>query len=93
MDMLRPSFRNRETIRAGRIAVAVVDGDLNVCLLARHVKKGHGFVTNKWDPSLDDSPMFAAVRESISRLVGRSSIQSARRRFMIHSAWFRIHYI
>jgi hypothetical protein len=77
MDMLRPSFRNRDTIRAGRIAMAVVDGDLNVCLLARNVEKGHGFVPRGWNPSLDDGPMFAADRDTcVSHLVGRSLIHS-----------------
>jgi hypothetical protein len=77
MDMLRPSFRNRDTIRAGRIAMAVVDGDLNVCLLARNVEKGHGFVPSSWNPSLDDGPMFAADRDTcVSHLVGRSLIHS-----------------
>jgi hypothetical protein len=81
MDMLRPSFRDRDMIRAGRIAVAIVDGDLNVCLLARHIEKGHGFVTNKWNPSLDDNPLFTADRATcVARLVGRSSIQSSHRR-------------
>ena len=40
--------------------MAVVDGDLNVCLLTRNVEKGHGFVPSSWNPSLDDGPMFAA---------------------------------
>jgi hypothetical protein len=86
MDMLRPSFRNRDKIRAGRIAMAVVDSHLNVCLLARNVEKGHGFLTNSWNPSLDDIPMFTADRATcVARLVGRSSIQSSHRRSVIHS--------
>jgi hypothetical protein len=43
--------------------MAVVDGDLNVCLLTRNVEKGHGFVPSSWNPSLDDGPMFAANRD------------------------------
>ena len=94
MDMLRPSFRNRDTIRPSRIAMAVVDGDLNVCLLTRNVEKGHGFVPSSWNPSLDDGPMFAADRDTcVSRLVGRSSIQSSRRRSVIHSRCSLIHHI
>jgi hypothetical protein len=78
MDMLGPSFRNGDTIRPGRIAMAVVDGDLNVCLLARNVEKRHDFVPSSWNPSLDDGPMFAADRDiCVSRLVGRSSVQSS----------------
>jgi hypothetical protein len=92
MDMLRPSFRNRDTIRPSRIAMAVVDGDLNVCLPARNVEKGHGFVPSSWNPSLDDGPMFAADRDTcVSRLVGRSSIQSSQRS-VIHSLCSLIHH-
>ena len=92
MDMLRPSFRNRDTIRPSRIAMAVVDSDLNVCLLARNVEKGHGFVPSSWNPSLDDDPMFAADRDTcVSRLVGRSSIQRSQRS-VIHSLCSLIHH-
>jgi hypothetical protein len=92
MDMLRPSFGNRDTIRPSRIAMAVVDSDLNVCLLARNVEKGHGFVPCSWNPSLDDGPMFAADRDTcVSRLVGRSSIQSSQRS-VIHSLCSLIHH-
>ena len=92
MDMLRPSFRNRDTIRPSRIAMAVVDSDLNVCLLTRNVEKGHGFVPSSWNPSLDDGPMFAADGDTcVSRLVGRSSIQSSQRS-VIHSGCSLIHH-
>ena len=92
MDMLRPSFGNRDTIRPSRIAMAVVDSDLNVGLLARNVEKGHGFVPSSWNPSLDDGPMFAADRDTcVSRLVGRSSIQSSQRS-VIHSLCSLIHH-
>jgi hypothetical protein len=92
MDMLRPSFRNRDTIRPSRIAMAVVDSDLNVCLLTRNVEKGHGFVPSSWNPSLDDGPMFAADGDTcVSRLVGRSSIQGSQRS-VIHSLCYLIHH-
>ena len=92
MDMLRRSFRNRDTIRPSRIAMAVVDSDLNVGLLARNVEKGHGFVPCSWNPSLDDGPMFAADRDTcVSRLVGRSSIQSSQRS-VIHFHCSLIHH-
>src|ERR1043166_9218065 len=92
VDLLRPSFRNRDTIRAGRIAMAVVKSDLNVCLLARNVENGYGFVTDRWNPSLDDRPMFAADRDTcVVRLIGRSSIQSSHRRSVIHSRCSLIH--
>jgi hypothetical protein len=92
MDMLRPSFGNRDTIRPSRIAMAVVDSDLNVGLLARNVEKGHGFVPCSWNPSLEDGPMFAADRDTcVSRLVGRSSIQSSQRS-VIHCRCSLIHH-
>ena len=92
MDMLRSSFRNRDTIRPSRIAMAVVDSDLNVCLLARNVEKGHDFVPSSWNPSLDDGPMFAADRDTcVSRLVGRFSIQGSQRS-VIHSHCSVIHH-
>ena len=92
VDMLRPSFRNRNKIRPSRIAMAVVNSDLNVCLLARNVEKRHGFVPGSWNPSLDDDPMFAADRDiCVSRLVGRSFIQSSQRS-VIHSGCSLIHH-
>ena len=77
MDMLRSSFRNRDTIRPSRIAMTVVDSDLNVCLLARNVEKGHDFVPSSWNPSLEDGPMFADRDTCVFRLVGRFSIQGS----------------
>jgi hypothetical protein len=92
MDMLRPSFRNGDTIRPSRIAMAVVDSDLNVCLLTRNVEKGHGFVPSSWNPSLDDGPMFAADGNTcVSRLIGRSSIHGSQRS-VIHSLCYLIHH-
>ena len=67
-NMLRSARWHRHLVRPHRIAVAVVNGDLNVRFLIRGVQQAHRFVTRhgrfrpvarRWNPAFCDCPMFA----------------------------------